>query len=157
VILQSQLKGQGKKTAITVSKEYGKLPLVECYAGKISQVFMNLIGNAIDALREWEEESEAEVKPAIWIKTETAFDEYEQPQKVVIRIRDNGPGMAEEVRQKLFKKFFTTKPVGKGTGLGLSISYQIVVEKHGGKLDCISAPGKGAEFVMELPVELEGV
>jgi len=155
VILQSQLKGQGKKPAITVNKEYGKLPLVECYAGKISQVFMNLIGNAIDALREWEEKSEAEVKPTIWIKTETVFDEHDRPEKVVIRIGDNGPGMTEEVRQKLFEKFFTTKPVGKGTGLGLSISYQIVVEKHGGKLDCISSPGNGAEFVMELPVELE--
>lgn len=155
VILQSQLKGQGKKAEIAVRKGYGKLPLVECYAGKISQVFMNLIGNAIDALREWEEESEAEVEPEIWIKTETVFDDRDRPEKVVIRIRDNGPGMTEEVRQKLFDKFFTTKPVGKGTGLGLSISYQIVVEKHGGKLDCISAPGKGAEFVIELPVELE--
>jgi signal transduction histidine kinase len=154
VILQSQLKGQGKKAKIVVNKEYGKLPLVECYAGKVSQVFMNLIGNAIDALREWEEESETPVQPMIWIKTETVFDEHDQPEKVVIRIRDNGPGMAEEVRQKLFEKFFTTKPVGKGTGLGLSISYQIVVEKHGGKLDCISSPGNGAEFVIELPVEL---
>ena len=157
VILQSQLKGQGKKAEIAVYKEYGKLPLVECYAGKMSQVFMNLIGNAIDALREWAEESKTEVKPSIWIKTETVFDAKDEPEKVVIRIADNGPGMTEEVRQKLFEKFFTTKPVGKGTGLGLSISYQIVVEKHGGKLDCISAPGKGAEFAIELPVELEGI
>ncbi|NEP43019.1 MAG: HAMP domain-containing histidine kinase, partial [Okeania sp. SIO2H7] len=92
----------------------------------------------------------------IWVKTEVVSDEDEEPEKVIIRIIDNGPGMTEEVRQKLFDKFFTTKPVGKGTGLGLSISYQIVVEKHGGKLDCISAPGQGAEFVIELPVELEG-
>ncbi|MDY6804135.1 MAG: PAS domain S-box protein [Cyanobacteriota bacterium] len=155
VILQSQLKPSGTKSGIKVYKEYGSLPLVECYAGKMSQVFMNLIGNAIDALREWEEKSEAAVIPTISIETETVFDACDRPETIIIRIRDNGPGMTEEVRQKLFEKFFTTKPVGKGTGLGLSISYQIVVEKHRGKLDCISAPGKGAEFVIELPVELQ--
>ena len=71
---------------------------------------------------------------------------------MVIRIKDNGPGMAESTRCKLFDAFFTTKPEGKGTGLGLSISYQIVVEKHGGAIECISEPGKGAEFVIAIPL-----
>ncbi|MBD3560673.1 HAMP domain-containing histidine kinase, partial [Planktothrix sp. FACHB-1355] len=74
-------------------------------------------------------------------------------QFVTVRIRDNGPGMTEEVRKRLFDPFFTTKPVGKGTGLGLSISYQIVAEKHGGQLKCISAPGQGAEFIIEIPID----
>ena len=69
-----------------------------------------------------------------------------------IRISDNGPGMSQEVRQRVFDPFFTTKPVGAGTGLGLSISYQIVVDKHGGELSCVSAPGEGTEFIIELPV-----
>jgi signal transduction histidine kinase len=72
---------------------------------------------------------------------------------VAIRIADNGLGMNEEVYSKLFDPFFTTKPVGQGTGLGLSISYQIVVEKHGGKMQCNSAPGRGAEFVIQIPVQ----
>lgn len=155
VILQNQLKPHGANSGIKVYKEYGSLPLVECYAGKMSQVFMNLIGNAIDALREWIESGDSgAIEPSIRIKTEAVFDEENEPETVIIRIADNGPGMTEEVRQKLFEKFFTTKAVGKGTGLGLSISYQIVVEKHGGKLDCISDPGTGAEFVIEVPVEL---
>ncbi|MEM6401082.1 MAG: HAMP domain-containing sensor histidine kinase, partial [Cyanobacteria bacterium P01_D01_bin.116] len=74
-------------------------------------------------------------------------------EKVTIRIADNGPGMPEEVRSKLFNAFFTTKPEGKGTGLGLSISHQIVTEKHGGNLYCLSSPGNGAEFVIELPLK----
>ncbi|WP_420840310.1 trifunctional serine/threonine-protein kinase/ATP-binding protein/sensor histidine kinase [Argonema galeatum] len=76
----------------------------------------------------------------------------QNPKSVVIRIADNGPGIPESVQQRLFDPFFTTKPVGKGTGLGLSISYQIVTEKHKGRIDCISAPGQGAEFAIEIPV-----
>jgi signal transduction histidine kinase len=71
---------------------------------------------------------------------------------VMIRIVDNGPGMPEQVRQKLFDPFFTTKPIGRGTGLGLSISYQIVVEKHQGHLECYSEVGQGSEFVIEIPI-----
>ncbi len=150
LILQSRLKARGGYPEIAVIKEYGNLPLVECYSGKINQVFMNTIGNAIDALDEYNEgRSVAEAKAnrsKIKIKTEV------QNSNAVIRISDNGPGMPEEVSQQLFTAFFTTKPAGKGTGLGLSISHK-VVQEHGGKLSCISAPGQGAEFIIEIPIE----
>ncbi len=148
VILKNRFKGRGGYPQITVYKEYGKLPLVECFVGMINQVFMNLIGNAIDALEEaivnvgWDGKV-----PSIWIITTAISD------KVKIRIIDNGLGMNEEVKKLLFERFFTTKPVDKGTGLGLSISYKIIVEKHGGKLECFSTPGEGAEFVIEIPIE----
>ena len=150
LILQSRLKARGNYPEIAVIKDYGNLPLVECYSGKINQVFMNLIGNAIDAIEEYNEgRSVAEAKASrskIKIRTEV------QNSKAVIRISDNGPGMPEEVCQQLFEAFFTTKPAGKGTGLGLSISYK-VVQEHGGKLSCVSAPGQGAEFIIEMPIE----
>ena len=129
--------------------------LVDCYAGQLNQVFMNLLANAIDALEESfanadtadAQTSTSECKlPTIGIRT------FVSPAGgIVVAISDNGPGIREEARKKLFDPFFTTKPVGKGTGLGLSISYQIVVEKHGGKLSCLSDPAKGTEFIMELP------
>ncbi len=131
-------------------KEYGKLPLVECYAGQLNQVFMNILNNAIDALEERDrnhtlEEIQAQAS-TICISTAA------QDRTVTISIKDNGPGITEAVRSKLFDPFFTTKPIGKGTGLGLAISYQIVTEKHGGKLSCYSQPGQGAEFLIELPI-----
>jgi PAS domain S-box-containing protein len=150
LILQSRLRAKGAHPEIAVIKEYGNLPLVECYAGKVNQVFMNLIGNAIDAIEEYNQErSLVEVKAnrsKIKIKTEL------QNSNVIVRIFDNGPGMPEEVSKQLFDAFFTTKPAGKGTGLGLSISDKVVKE-HGGKLSCVSAPGQGAEFIIELPIE----
>lgn len=150
LILQSRLRARGSHPEIAVIKEYGNLPLVECYAGKVNQVFMNLIGNAIDAIEEYNQgRSIVEVKAnrsKIKIKTEI------QNSNVIVRISDNGPGMPEEVSQQLFDAFFTTKPAGKGTGLGLSISDKVVKE-HGGKLSCVSAPGQGAEFIIELPIE----
>jgi len=167
LILQNRLKAKADSPAIQVIKEYGDLPLVECYAGQLNQVFMNLISNAVDALEERQEEaknhlvyrnnsSEPARKPCIWIRTEMKTDELAEENasasKVRIRIIDNGPGMTEEVCQKLFDPFFTTKPVGKGTGLGLSISYQIVVENHGGQLTCVSEVGKETEFVIEIPL-----
>ncbi|BAZ31377.1 histidine kinase [Cylindrospermum sp. NIES-4074] len=156
LILQSRLKTHQKgKKSITILKEYQPLPLVECYAGLLNQVFMNIMANAIDALGECSEfsvlncESASLIQnsPAICIHTEITDDNL-----VVIRIIDNGPGIPESVQKHLFDPFFTTKPVGKGTGLGLSISYQIVVEKHGGQLYCVSAPGKGTEFIVKIPV-----
>ncbi|WP_094671107.1 PAS domain S-box protein, partial [Hydrocoleum sp. CS-953] len=148
VILKNRLKARGKKPEIKVYKEYGELPLVECYVGMINQVFMNLIGNGIDALEEAIVRDNWDGKvPSIWIRT-TAISN-----QVQIRIIDNGLGMDEKVKERLFERFFTTKPVDKGTGLGLSISYKIIVEKHGGRLECISAPGEGAEFVIEIPIE----
>jgi PAS domain S-box-containing protein len=150
LILQSRLKARAGYPEITVIKEYGNLPLVECYSGKINQVFMNLIGNAIDALEEYNQgRSVAEAKAnRSKIKIKTEF----RNSNAVIRIYDNGPGMPEEVSQQLFTAFFTTKPAGKGTGLGLSISHK-VVQEHGGKLSCVSALGHGAEFIIEIPIE----
>lgn len=152
MILQNRLKGKPDHPPIQVIKNYGNLPLVECYAGQLNQVFMNLLSNAIDALEDYNKTrspEEIQANPTqITITTEAIGH---KPGKIVIRIADNGKGMTEQVRQRLFDPFFTTKPIGKGTGLGLSIGYQIVVEKHGGKLECCSQPGKGAEFVIEIP------
>ncbi|MEB3337860.1 MAG: response regulator [Leptolyngbyaceae bacterium] len=151
LILQSRLKGSLVTGNIQVVKQYGELPLVNCYAGQLNQVFMNILANAIDALRE----AEAEPSPAVplnqpgTITIKTALSDSNQ---VTISIHDNGPGMPESVRKRLFDPFFTTKPVGQGTGLGLSISYQIVVEKHRGTLECISVAGQGTEFLIKIPV-----
>lgn len=154
LILQHRIKAKPNRPAIQIIKKYGDLPLVECLAGQMNQVFMNLLANAIDSfeprfanevLEEAEEKSRIQT-PTIRIRTEKI-----NSTQIAITIADNGPGMTEQVCQKLFDPFFTTKPVGKGTGLGLSISYQIVVEKHGGQLKCVSAPGQGAEFTIVLP------
>ena len=146
-----------RRPDIEVVKEYGELPLVECNPGELNQVFMNLLANAIDAINEkidHEENTQQPdsqgVTPRIKILTEVTEDQT----KVVIRIKDNGIGMSEEVRQMIFEQFFTTKPVGQGTGLGLSITHQIVVAKHGGTLEVNSARGEGSEFVITLPVRL---
>jgi two-component system, NtrC family, sensor kinase len=137
-----------------IIKNYGNLPVVNCYAGQLNQVFMNLINNAIDALDEYNQNRSLEDitnKPGqITITTEVSTHD-----SLVIRIADNGAGIPESVQARLFDPFFTTKPVGKGTGLGLSISYQIIVEKHQGKLTCISQVGKGTEFKVEIPCFLE--
>ena len=158
MILQHRLKAKAKRPAIQVIKEYGDLPLVKCYSGQLNQVFMNLLGNAIDALDESNGDrtyAEMERHPNI-IRISTEVKQEGKGEKTdafaVIRIKDNGAGIAEATRRKLFDPFFTTKPQGKGTGLGLSISYEIVAEKHGGAIECISEPGKGAEFVLAIPL-----
>lgn len=152
LILQNRLKAKPEHPAIEIIKEYGNLPDIECYVGQLNQVFMNIFSNAIDALDNYNcQRTTAEINnnlSKITIRTQVI-----NPHWVGISIRDNGPGMTESVKQKLFDPFFTTKPVGKGTGLGLSISYQIIVEKHRGKMKCISEPGKGAEFWIEIPIK----
>ncbi|MGK7903823.1 MAG: ATP-binding protein [Hormoscilla sp.] len=142
LILQNRLQARRKFPAITIYKDYGNLPSVECYAGQLNQVFLNLLNNAIDAL-----EMRKPSIPEIHIATQVV-----NSNSVAVRIADNGLGMTKEVQKKLFDPFFTTKPPGKGTGLGLSISYQIVVEKHGGQLQFISRPGQGTEFVISIPI-----
>jgi signal transduction histidine kinase len=141
---------------IEVVKEYGELPLVEGNTGQLNQVFMNLLANAIDAINQEIEAGENSQKvelqsftPRITVRTQVTQDHT----KVVIRIKDNGIGMSQEVRQRIFEQFFTTKPVGQGTGLGLSITHQIVVTKHGGTLDVTSTLGEGSEFVITLPIK----
>ena len=156
LILQSRLKATSKGRLIRINREYSELPVVECYAGQINQVFMNILSNAIDAVDDCSD-------PIITIQTDVIhcpdFDASIEEQvtctpQVAIRIRDNGSGISDDVKQKLFDPFFTTKPVGKGTGLGLSISYQIVVEKHGGSLSCSSVLGQGTEFLLQIPIQL---
>jgi signal transduction histidine kinase len=175
MILQSRLKAKGGSPEIKVIKNYGALPPIECYAGQLNQVFMNLISNAIDALESSGVGSNGVTSPSpldqtnsdseltayqIWCyqnssptPTITICTEAKENNRALIHIIDNGVGMTQEVQQKLFNPFFTTKPVGKGTGLGLSISYQILVEKHGGKLQCFSVPGQGTEFIIDIPIQ----
>ncbi|MEH2057506.1 MAG: AAA family ATPase [Nostoc sp.] len=154
LILQSRLQVKPGKPAIEIIKNYGDLPKVECYAGQLNQVFMNILNNAIDALEKLNQQTKAEdIKSnssAIAIRTQAV-----NPDLVVISIKDNGVGMSDSVRQRIFDPFFTTKPVGQGTGLGLSITYQIVVDKHHGTIECISAPGQGAEFIIQIPCKSE--
>jgi PAS domain S-box-containing protein len=151
LILQHRLKAKPERPGIEVIKEYGNLPQVECYPGQLNQVFMNILANAIDALEEYSRlpllSENRQHRSTIRIRTEKLNEDW-----IAIRIADSGSGIPEQVQQRLFDPFFTTKPVGKGTGLGLSISYQIVVEKHRGRLKCISALGEGTEFVIEIPL-----
>ncbi|HAX76616.1 MAG TPA: hybrid sensor histidine kinase/response regulator [Cyanobacteria bacterium UBA11372] len=146
MILGHRLKAFSSRPSIEVVKEYGKLPLVECYPGQLNQVFMNILSNGIDALEEAIDMQKIST-PSIAIRTEVV-----DGKTIGIRITDNGMGMPEDVRQKIFDPFFTTKPVGKGTGMGLSISYQIITEKHGGTLSCTSKPGQGTEFAIAIPL-----
>lgn len=152
LILQSRFKDSVDRPGIKVVKNYGDLPLVDCYAGQLNPVFMNIISNAIDALDNYDSRraiAEIHANPnTITITTEVIET------NCVIRIADNGSGITEAVKERLFDPFFTTKPVGKGTGLGLSISYQIIVEKHGGTLRCISEPEQGTEFWIEIPLSM---
>jgi signal transduction histidine kinase len=174
LILQHRLKAttiriddvEYDRAGIELVRDYGDLPLVECYAGQLNQVFMNLLSNAIDALEEDSlscaiAEATADKIPSgedTWIQGAQKIAEIRITTKamgsnrVVIGIADNGPGISESVRSQIFAPFFTTKPIGKGTGMGLSISHQIITEKHGGTLRCESQPGQGTQFWMELPV-----
>ncbi|MGD1904034.1 MAG: ATP-binding protein [Geitlerinemataceae cyanobacterium] len=149
VILRHRLKATSDRPEIRIVKKYGELPLVECYPSQLNQVFVNLIGNAIDAL----ESATARIEDGmlkVEIYTAVIADQ------AIIRVRDNGSGIPAEVREKIFDPFFTTKPIGKGTGLGLSISHHIVTEKHRGRLVCRSESGYGTEFEIVIPLCLTG-
>ncbi|MEH2049106.1 ATP-binding protein [Nostoc sp.] len=161
MILEHRLQARHEYPEIKVIKKYSQLPNVTCYPGQLNQVFMNILTNAIDALEvsanngHWsavnpqttDNQQFADNNPKIQIKTELIDQKW-----IEVTIADNGLGINEQVLSKLFDPFFTTKSVGKGTGLGLYISYQIIVEKHNGQLNCFSVPGKGAEFVIKIPV-----
>ncbi|MEG4074988.1 PAS domain S-box protein [Microcoleus sp. Pol14C2] len=151
MILQNRLKSHSSPGEIKVVKDYQLLPQIECFPGELNQVFMNILINAIDALEERDKQrsiEECDRHPStIVIRSYQAAAGF-----VAVSIADNGRGIPESVRSRLFDPFFTTKPVGKGTGLGLSISHSIIVDRHGGRLSCISTPGEGAEFLIEIPV-----
>jgi two-component system NtrC family sensor kinase len=145
MILSSRLRQNADQAAITVEKRYGDLPPVECFPGPLNQVFMNILSNAIDALEE--QRSLPNATPTISITTEQSADDWVQ-----VRIADNGPGIPSHLHHRIFDPFFTTKEPGKGTGLGLSICYQIITERHHGRVRCISEGDGGTEFVIELPI-----
>jgi len=166
LILQNRLRRGFDGTGIDVVKQYGHLPPVNCYAGQLNQVFMNILANAIDALDgrpqprtihiHTELVCEPNVVPAELItmpSSSSAPDVSLAQRTAVIQIRDSGIGMSPETCDRLFDPFFTTKAVGKGTGLGLSISYQIVVQRHGGTLECQSQLGQGTEFTIRIPLK----
>ncbi|MEH2198165.1 trifunctional serine/threonine-protein kinase/ATP-binding protein/sensor histidine kinase [Nostoc sp.] len=149
LILRHRLKASETRPAIEVVTNYGNIPAINCFPGQLNQVFMNIIANAIDALDESNHgRSFEQIKTnpnCITIQTSVANE------KVKIAILDNGKGMNESVKQKIFEHLFTTKAVGKGTGLGLAIARQIVESTHGGKLSCNSVVGLGTEFIIEIP------
>ena len=152
LILNHRLKANNYRLGVEVVKKYRNVPAIKCFPGQLAQVFMNLISNAIDAIDEFVQKLEVDkfkYHPQI-----TIYSEINQEKKVVIiRIKDNGLGMSEEVKAKIFDKLFTTKEVSKGTGLGLYIVYKIVVINHSGKLWCESTLGQASEFIIELPIE----
>jgi len=147
-----------------VIKNYGELPLVECYPSQLNQVFMNVLSNAIDALEDCHPDNQR-VTISTTVQSKTIENQYSPnntiqieknqgsyPTHIIIQIADSGSGISPEVQSQIFDPFFTTKPIGKGTGLGLSISYQIIVEKHGGIFKCSSQPGEGTGFWIEIPI-----
>ncbi|MEH2373922.1 sensor histidine kinase [Nostoc sp.] len=150
LILGHRLKPNARRPTIQLIKEYGELLPIECYPGEINQVFMNLICNALDAIEEIQKnqyfQEISQYTGVIRIQTELIEE------RVILRIADNGSGISEVERTKIFDAFYTTKSIGKGTGLGLSIAYQIIVNNHHGKLTCHSTQGEGTEFVIELPI-----
>lgn len=157
LILQHRLKSaRNNGRTIQLQKEYGDLPLVECYPGELNQVFMNILANGIEVLESEIVDSRVDVDPR-GVEVEEGIlrihtEYHSSADIVIIQIQDNGPGMESQTAEKVFDPFFTTKPVGKGTGLGLSISYKIIVEHHKGMLKCYSEPGQGARFEIEIPV-----
>lgn len=149
------------KQDIEVIKEFGKIPEVECHINQMNQVFMNVISNAIDCLlaqKEAEKEAESEseskeaIKPSGKKRRIAIATKCLESNRVAISITDNGPGMSDEVKNRVFEPFFTTKAIGLGTGLGLSISREIVEKTHHGSLSCVSAVGEGSTFTIELPI-----
>jgi two-component system, NtrC family, sensor kinase len=149
-ILQHRLRATPNRPEIQVVKNYEKLPSIECCPGQLNQVFMNVIGNGIDAIEESDRQNCTEAVSSktgvICITTECVSKEW-----IKIRVADNGIGISETIKSRLFDPFFTTKPVGQGTGLGLAVAHQIIVEKHRGTIEVNSTVGEGTEFAIALP------
>jgi two-component system, NtrC family, sensor kinase len=146
MILQNRIKAKDSRPEIQVELDYGDRPEVECYAGQLNQVFMNILSNAIDALEDdWTAGKIQDLIIKVAIET--------QQDQVVVSIQDNGSGIPSENISRLFDPFYTTKPIGKGTGMGLSISYQIVADRHSGNLECYSTETKGTTFIITLPIK----
>jgi len=152
LILKYRLKANEHRPAIKIVRNYGDIPEIKCYPGQLNQVLMNILANAIDVLDEKSQKSsfkEIEKNPNL-ISITTGISENKK--NIFIAIMDNGTGMPETTRAKIFEQGFTTKPVGKGTGLGMAIAREIVEEKHGGTITCISELGTGTTFAIGLPI-----
>ncbi|RMH73650.1 MAG: GAF domain-containing protein [Cyanobacteria bacterium J007] len=152
LILKHRTKANKMRPAIDIVKEYRDLPEIQCFAGQINQVFMNILANAIDALEEGcqgKDYAELKANPnRITIRTYQVDRD-----RVQIEIEDNGSGMKPETQRRVFDHSFTTKEVGKGTGLGMAIAHQIITEQHGGTICCDSTLGRGTVFTITLPIE----
>lgn len=147
LILNSRLNALTSSGEVAIAREYGTLPKVKCYSGQLNQVFMNILGNALDALDEQSLKTEDSAwTPKIRIRTHLVGNS-----QVSIHIYDNGPGIPESIREKIFDPFFTTKAVRKGTGLGMSISHGIITEKHHGSLICQPVAPQGTQFTITIP------
>jgi two-component system NtrC family sensor kinase len=147
LILQSRLAAQGDREGITIVKDYMAIPPIYCHGSLINQVFMHLLDNAIDAIRQTSVKALQMEEPTIWLGVRY-LDEKDQ---IMISIRDNGAGIIPDIRSHIFDPFFTTKDVGKGLGLGLAVSYQIITVQHQGSLIVNEIPLGGTEFVIMLP------
>ncbi|TVQ58316.1 MAG: hypothetical protein EA366_06840 [Spirulina sp. DLM2.Bin59] len=152
MILNHRIVHVEKYAGIEVRRNYGNLPSIECFPSQLNQVFMNLLSNGIDAIQEAIAQAQPPWQPMISITTEIVDDHW-----CVITIADNGNGIPEDVKHKIFNPFFTTKAIGKGTGLGLSISYKIITEFHHGQLLCESMPGAGTTFTIKIPKTLNRI
>lgn len=152
-LVQYRLLNSAGQPWIQIIKEYGNLPLFECYPGQLNQVFLHLINNAIEALERDKEKAKFNGYPPKNIPTIKIQTTLQDNYQVIIHIIDNGVGITEIVKPRIFDPFFTTKPVGKGRGLGLSIAHQIVVNQHGGELACVSQPNVGTQMTIKLPFQ----
>ena len=140
---------------IQIIRRYDELPQIDCFPSLLNQVYMNLLLNSIEALRQTVQASEFSNprETNLLIIETTSFTEAATGSAWVrITISDNGPGIVPEIQPRIFDPFFTTKNIGEGAGLGLSVSYQIVVEQHQGQIRCHSTPGEGTSFQIDLPV-----
>ena len=154
LLLENRCQATASHPGVKIIKNYGDLPLVECYPGLLNQALINIFNNALDSLQQPENQRTlATINRELGtIAISTITTTRNGKEAIELRIQDNGVGISEFVKQCLFNPFFTTKPVGKGTGMGLAISYQIITEKHQGSLECISTSGAGAEFIIYLPL-----
>jgi len=151
LILKHRLKDPSGKLNVQITRNYGKLPMVECYPSQLNQVFMNILANAIDAFdnnNSNTDKDDSSQPHQIEIQSQVVNDNW-----IKISITDNGVGMSEAILKQVFNPFFTTKEIGKGTGMGLPISYTIITEKHSGRLECVSQPGQGTQFNIYIPIK----
>lgn len=152
IILQHRLKANNQHPAIEIVKNYGNLPQINCYPNTLNQVFMSLLVNAIDSLEEYNYKKCKTYQEILQNSNRiTITTSIIESYGVEIRIANNGLGILENLKDKLYEAFENTKANSKISNLGLSMSHLIIVNKHGGELECNSLPEKGTEFVIKLP------